>query len=156
MRLRITLIFGMLIVSVSAADPTPAGDLGRMQGRWETSVGKRHDFSVILDVKGSDVAATISPKVGPKLKAIGAMQLDEAATPRSLDWVDFSTPDGVEVPRILSIYRLEGDRLILRSGGFNDARPRSFEAGGEGVWTDVLVFRRPPAGDKVPVVSSNR
>ena len=156
MRLRTLLICGVLIGTASAADPTPAGDLGRMQGRWEASVGKRRDFSVILEVKGSEVAATISPKVGPKLKASGALQLDEAAKPRSLDWVDFATPDGVEVPRILSIYRLEGDRLILRSGGFNDVRPRSFEPGGEGVWTDVLVFRRPTAEDKAPAVSSSR
>ena len=42
-----------------------------------------------------------------------------AATPRAVTLarsarVKFSTPDGIEVPKILSIYRLEGDKLIVR------------------------------------------
>lgn len=131
------------------------GDLSRLQGRWEASVGRRKDFVVTLEVKGREVSATITPKVGPKLKARGELQLDEAANPRSLDWVRFSTPDGTEVPPLRAIYRLEGDRLIVRSGGFNDDRPKAFEKGGEGCWTDVLVFTRPAETSRADAVSSS-
>ena len=137
--------FSVLTVSaVLAMGAAPEGsDLSKLQGQWEASVGKRREFSVVLEVKGNDVSATITPKIGPKVKATGELQLDEGASPRSLDWVKFSTPDGIEVPKLLSIYRLEGDRLILRSGGFNDARPKVFERGGEGLWSEVMVFTRP-------------
>ena len=155
MRLRSLMILSVMIVPAMGAEPETGGDLGKIQGHWEASVGKKRDFSVALEVKGNDVSATISPKRGSKLKASGELQLDPTVTPRSLDWVRFSTPDGIEIPRVLSIYRLEGDKLIVRSGGFNDARPKSFEAGGEGVWTDVMVFTRPPATEKSATVSTN-
>jgi uncharacterized protein (TIGR03067 family) len=153
MRVRSITLFALLAASTMGAAPEK-GDLGKLQGRWEASVGKRRDFSVSLEVKGNEVSATITPKRGPKLKANGELQLDEGASPRSLDWVKFSTPDGIELPKLLSIYRLEGDRLVVRSGGFNDARPKAFEAGGEGVWTEVLVFTR-PAPSKSDAVTSN-
>jgi uncharacterized protein (TIGR03067 family) len=146
----------VLVVAALAmgADPEKKGDLGKIQGQWEASIGKKRDFKVSLEVKGNEVSATITPRRGPKLKANGELQLDESASPRSLDWVKFSTSDGIEVPKLQSIYRLEGDRLIVRSGGFNDTRPKTFEAGGEGVWTDVLVFTRPSAAPKSDAVSS--
>ncbi len=154
MRIRTLSVVAVLASALGAA---PEGsDLGRLQGRWEASVGKKREFSVSLDVKGNEVSATITPRRGPKVRASGELQIDEAASPRALDWVNFSTPDGIEVPRLLSIYRLEGDRLILRSGGFNDARPRAFEAAGEGVWSEVLVFTRPQEAPKTAAVTPAR
>ena len=155
MRIRSLSLIAVLAASAMGAAPE-GSDLGKLQGRWEASVGKRHDFSVTLEVKGTEVSATITPKIGPKVRANGELQLDESASPRSLDWVKFSTPDGIEVPKLRSIYRLEGDRLIVRSGGFNDARPKAFESAGEGVWTDVLVFNRPQQAAKTAAVSSKQ
>ncbi len=154
MRFRTGMVLAALLGTAMGAAPT-GGDLGKMQGQWEALVGRRGEFAVSLEIKGHDVAATIIPKVGPKLRASGELRLDEAASPRALDWVKFSTLDGTEVPRLLSIYQLEGDRLILRSGGFNDARPKAFEKGGEGCWTDVLVFKR-PAPPKSAEATSDR
>jgi len=148
-------VLGLFVAVVGMGAAAENSDLNKLQGRWEASVGKKREFSVTLEVKGNEVAATIVPKRGPKLKANGELQLDESASPRSLDWVKFSTADGIEVPRLLSIYRLEGDRLYVRSGGFNDARPKAFEAGGEGIWTDVLVFTRPASPEKSKPVSTN-
>jgi len=153
MRRHVLFLIAVLAVPSLGAGPE-SGDLSRIQGRWEASIGRRKDFSVSLEIKGNDVAATITPKLGPKVRASGELQLDEAASPRSLDWVKFSTLDGQEVPRLLSIYRLEGDRLLIRSGGFNDDRPSTFEKGGEGPWTDVLVFNR-AAAPKADSVTSN-
>ena len=142
----------LVLVGVAGGAIPEGSDLAKIQGCWEASIGRRKDFSVTLEIKGNEVAATIAPKIGPKLKASGELQIDEAASPRSLDWVKFSTQDGQEVPRLLSIYRLEGDRLIIRSGGLNDDRPATFEKGGEGPWSEVLVFNR-PAAPKPEVIS---
>jgi uncharacterized protein (TIGR03067 family) len=142
MSIRAFVIPAVLVVSAMGAGPE-SGDLNKLQGTWEASVGKKQEFSVTLEVKGNDVTATIKPKKGPKLKANGELQIDEKASPRKLDWVKFSTPDGIEVPKMLSIYRLEGEKLYVRSGGFNDSRPKAFEAGGEGLWSEVVVFTRP-------------
>jgi uncharacterized protein (TIGR03067 family) len=144
-----------MVASFGLGAAPEQGDLPKLQGRWEASVGRRKEFAVTLEVKGREVSATITPKIGPKLKASGELQLDETVSPRSLDWVKFSTVDGTEVPTLHSIYRLEGDRLIVRSGGFNDDRPKAFEKGGEGCWTDVLVFTRPEAAPKSDTVTSN-
>ena len=144
----------MVLVGTGAAPET--GDLSRIQGRWEAAVGRRKDFAVALEVKGREVSATITPKIGPKLRASGEVELDESASPRSIDWVRFSTLDGTEVPTLHGIYRIEGDRLIVRSGGFNDARPEKFEKGGEGCWTDILVFTRPDAAPKAEAVTTGR
>ena len=57
------------------------GDLPRLQGRWEASVGRRKEFAVALEVKGREVSATITPKIGPKLRANGELQLDETVSP---------------------------------------------------------------------------
>jgi hypothetical protein len=40
-----------------------------------------------------------------------------------------------------AIYRFDGEQLTMRSGGFNDGRPTAFEPG-DGIWADVLTFRR--------------
>ena len=149
------MVVAVVLTSFGLGAAPEQGDLPRLQGRWEASVGRRKEFVVSLEVKGREVSATITPKFGPKLKANGELQLDESASPRSLDWVKFSTPDGIEVPKLLSIYRLEGDRLIVRSGGFNDARPKAFEKGGAGCWSDVLVFTRPVEAPKADAVTSN-
>lgn len=144
----------VLLAAASLGAAPEESDLSKLQGYWETSVGRRREISVTIEIKGNDVAATVTPKVGPKLRVSGELQVDEAASPRSLDWVKFSTLDGQEIPRLLSIYRLEGDRLVVRSGGFNDSRPKVFEKGGEGVWSEVVVFTR-PAAPKPDAVTSN-
>jgi uncharacterized protein (TIGR03067 family) len=133
-----------LFVACLAIGAAPeAGDLGKLQGSWEASVGRKGEFTVAIEIKGREVSATISSALGPKLRASGELELDENRSPRALDWVKFSTLDGQEVPTIHAIYRLEQDRLILRSGGLNDDRPKAFESGGTGCWSEVLVFNRP-------------
>jgi uncharacterized protein (TIGR03067 family) len=125
-----------------AASPSVTDDVARLQGRWQTRVGAKKEVRVALEIRGSQVDATITTKLGLKVKASGAIRVNESTSPRSLDWVGFKTPDGQDVPDLLAIYRLEGDRFTLRSGGFNDERPTDFEPG-EGMWADVLVFERP-------------
>lgn len=130
----------MLVPAVGAA-PEMSGDIAKLQGRWETRVGAKKEVGVVLVIKGCSVTATITTPVGMKVRAVGELKLDEATQPKSLDWVKFKTPDGLDVPELQAIYRLDGNRLTLRSGGFNDERPTAFEPG-DGIWADVLLFDR--------------
>jgi uncharacterized protein (TIGR03067 family) len=137
-----SLLMGLLVMVVlTGAAPELSGDVARLQGRWGTRLGAKKEVEVVLTIKGCRVNATITTPAGMKVKAAGELKLDEATQPKSLDWIKFKTPDGVEVPELQAIYRLEGNRLTLRSGGFNDSRPTTFEPG-DGIWADVLVFER--------------
>jgi uncharacterized protein (TIGR03067 family) len=132
----------LLAVMASGAAPAVQGDLARLQGPWETKVGLKKGTTVRIEIKGKLVAATISTPQGIKIQADGEVKIDETVTPKALDWVKFTTLDGEEVPEVHAIYRIEGDRLFIRSGGFNDQRPTEFNPG-DGVWANVLVFERP-------------
>jgi uncharacterized protein (TIGR03067 family) len=132
----------LLVVMASGAAPAVQGDLARLQGQWETKVGLKKGTTVRIEIKGQSVAATISTPQGVKIRADGELKIDETVSPKALDWVKFTTLDGEDVPEVHAIYRLEGERLFIRSGGFNDQRPTEFNPG-EGVWASVLVFERP-------------
>jgi uncharacterized protein (TIGR03067 family) len=133
----------LLVVGASGAAPTSKveGDLSKLQGRWETKVGLKKGTIVRLEIKGRSVAATILTPQGMKIQADGEVKINETVTPKAVDWVKFTTVDGEEIPEVRGIYRFEGDRFYLRSGGFNDERPTGFDAG-QGVWAAVLVFQR--------------
>ena len=137
-------------VDVRAGTPNPSSDLGRLQGRWEAKAGKRVEFQVVLEIEGNQATATITPKVGPTVRATGEIKLDEGVSPRSIDWVNFATRDGQDLPPMLAIYRVDGDKFTLKNGGFNDSRPESFEGLGEGIWTQTVEFRRAPATASAP------
>ena len=117
------------------------GDLVKLQGRWAAKVGTGGEFAVELTIRGRAVVASIREAGGGTLRAQGELRIDEAARPKRLDWVKLATADGQEVPDLLGIYRLEGDRLLLRNGGLHGERPSRFEDG-DGVWAGVLVFER--------------
>ncbi|WP_422929381.1 TIGR03067 domain-containing protein [Singulisphaera sp. PoT] len=135
------LVLGLVVLAAGAA-PIVDGDLARLQGQWEAKVGQKKATKVRLEIKGHTVNATFLTPHGIKIKAEGEVNIDESTSPKALDWVKFTTLDGEEVPEVRAIYRIEGDRLVIRSGGFNDQRPKEFNPG-EGVWAAVLVFERP-------------
>jgi|GEM_PF-3217921 len=110
------LALSILMQGVEAA-PLTEGDLDRLQGRWEAKVGRKEGTVVTLEIKGQAVAATITTPRGLKIRADGEVRLDETTSPKTLDWVKFTTLDGEEVPALRAIYRLEEGRLQVRSGG---------------------------------------
>ncbi len=122
----------------------PESDLGRLQGKWTARAGVRREMKVVLDVQGRRVDAVITTPQGLNLKAQGEVKIDETTSPRTLDWVKFTGPDQQELPSILGIYKLDRESLVVCTGGFNGDRPAEFKPG-EGVLSEVVTFRRPPA-----------
>jgi uncharacterized protein (TIGR03067 family) len=137
--------WALLALLLAALAPARAGegegDLGKLQGCWATKVGTGGGFVVELRIQGRAVQASIREAGGATIRAEGELRIDESARPKRLDWVKFTTADGQEVPDVLGIYRLEGGRLLIRSGGLHGGRPDRFEEG-DGIWAGVLAFER--------------
>ncbi|APW60760.1 TIGR03067 domain-containing protein [Paludisphaera borealis] len=139
----------MMVVAISGATwavagetQSTAGDLAKLQGKWEGRAGDAKAIRVTLDVTGTNVNVLVHTPQGLKIRAKGSLKLDESTTPRSLDWVKFSCSDQQELPEIAGIYKVENDAFTICNGGFNGARPSDFKPG-DGPLADVLVFRRP-------------
>jgi uncharacterized protein (TIGR03067 family) len=148
--------FALAIVLSSAAlvaasppprDKAPQGDLAKIQGRWQTSAGPKHDIPVVVEFRGDRVTVDLTTPQGLKIRAEGKVKLDEKARPRALDWVEFTALDGQDMPEVLAIYEFDGETLKVCNGGPNNARPTEFKAG-EGALADVVVFRRPKSADR--------
>lgn len=142
-------IFALLVVGsgftpVRAAENVPGGDLARFQGRWVAKAGAERKLNVTLDVEGCRIKVKVTTPQGVTLRARGELSLDETTSPRTLDWIKLTGPDGSVLPEILAIYEFHGDSFRLCNGGPNNARPKAFAAG-EGPLADVLKFERPVA-----------
>jgi uncharacterized protein (TIGR03067 family) len=140
------LLISSVLLATEPAAPAPEpmiqGDLARLQGTWTTQAGPKHAFPVAVEIRGCSVTVTVTPPVGPKIEAVGEIQVDESASPKRLDWVRFTTIDGEQpFPEIAAIYELDGDVLRICNGGPNNPRPSDFTPG-DGVLADVLTFRR--------------
>lgn len=126
-----------------------AGDLAKFQGRWATHAGAKGKVAVLLEFQGRQVTARITTPQGLEVLAEGSLRIDEAATPKALDWVEFTSPDGAELPQLRGIYEFAGESLRIRNAALADPRPVAFQPG-EGPLAAVLVFRRPPAEARAP------
>jgi uncharacterized protein (TIGR03067 family) len=130
-----------LVVTVGGAAPALEGDMAKLQGCWTTKVGPKKEITIQLEIKGQTVSATVSA-LGLKVLAEGEVKIDESVSPKRVDWVKLSTPDGHEFPELLGIYEIADGKLKIRNGGLHDDRPTAFDAG-DGYWGEVAVFERP-------------
>ena len=118
-------------------------DLGRLQGRWACRVGARKQIHVVLTVRGRQVDAAINGPQGIRLQAQGEVKVDETTSPRQVDWMNFTSADQQDLPPLAGIYKLDGNTFTVCTGGMNGTRPKEFKPG-EGVLSEVVVFRREP------------
>jgi uncharacterized protein (TIGR03067 family) len=147
--LRLSLAWMIVVVSSVLAHAgtetiSPDSDLGRIQGKWTAKAGARRELRVALDIQGRRVEAVVTTKQGINLRAQGEVKIDESTSPRTVDWIKFNGPDQQELPAILGIYKFDRETFVVCTGGFNGDRPSEFKPG-EGVLTEVVTFRRPPA-----------
>ena len=117
------------------------GDLARLQGTWTARAGRGKDIQVVLKIEADAVDVAIAAPGGLQFSVKGNLKVDDATTPKALDWTGLTLFDGQEFPDNLAIDALEGDTFTLRNGGPNNARPREF-APGQGALAGVVIFSR--------------
>lgn len=121
------------IGSHSRAEDAPKGDLGKLQGKWSALVGPQKDVPLVLTIKGNDVTVLVSLPDGNDIELKGQIKVDDKAEPnKTLDWVNFSSPQGDSVEDNLAIYKIEGEEVTICSGGPGNQRPDTFQAAADG------------------------
>lgn len=141
----LVILIAPVLMAAGPADRL-SGDLAKIQGDWTVNAGPKRDIPVTLSIKGNEVTVDFASPLGIKIHAEGKVKIDDAASPKTVDWVGFSFVDGQEFPEVLGIYELGDQTLKMVNGGPNDRRPTVFKKG-DGALADVLVFTR--TGSKV-------
>ncbi|QEH33539.1 hypothetical protein OJF2_20410 [Aquisphaera giovannonii] len=139
----ITIILGLTSPAVLGGEAI-RGDLAQLQGRWSATTGAKKQVQVVMTIQGRDVSVAIKTPTGTDIQVTGELKLDESTSPRSLDWTKFTGPDEQPLPEVAAVYKVEGDTFTVCNGGFLGKRPREFKPG-DGVFADVVVFRRLPS-----------
>ena len=121
-------------------DPEAAkSDLDKLKGKWEGEFhGGEADLPIVMEIDGDDVTITITTPDGDEFTMDGALKLDEAKDPKTLDFVDFTSPSGESAPDSLALYTLDGDTLTIDSGGPGNDRPSKIDPGSD----HYLVLKR--------------
>ena len=146
----LTSFLSLVVVAMGSggADPAPTGVLGQLQGTWVARTGPKQSILVRLELNGRTAKFTVELPAGLTIEAEGQVQLNEAATPKTVDWINFHGPDEQELPVIPAIYRLDAKTFVVCSGGLNNGRPKEFTPG-EGLLSEVVTFSRVEAGPSV-------
>ena len=127
-------------VKCTTADEAPKGDAAKLAGSWEAKIGENKDRTIVVEFKDKAAIARISGGDGNAATFKGEFAINEAATPRTIDFTKFKGEDGNEIGGDnLGIYKIEGDTLTICVGGHGNPRPSEFkgESGGDGpnLWT---------------------
>jgi uncharacterized protein (TIGR03067 family) len=154
MRLALIVATALGLVNVSASADELKGDLAKLQGTWSAKVGRNKDIPVTLLIKEDAVEFVITRTDGDAIKLKGKVKLNDQASPKTIDWVEFTRPQGDPIPPNLGIYKLEGDNWTTCSGGPGNDRPSKFDSGEGGppslaTWTRVKekLAEKPITGD---------
>ncbi len=123
-------------------DQTPKGDLAKLQGTWTAKVGPEKNVPLTLAIKGSAVTLKFTGRDGQERDLKGEIKIDETAKPhKTLNWTNFTRPDGEAAPENLALYELDGKTLTICSGGPGNARPTELKAG-EGGPPNLIVLKK--------------
>ena len=130
---------------VFAGDP-PAklkGDIAKLQGKWTAKFGPDGSFELTILFKENTVTFSGETPDGQTFEVKGEAKLDEAAKPhKTIDYLNFTGPDGSPMPDILGIYNFDGDdKVKLCSGAPGQDRPTEFKTG-EGPGNTITMVRK--------------
>ncbi len=144
-------LFALVLTATSTRADEPKGDLAKLQGSWSAKVGPDKSIPITLTVKDSTITLKVTRPDDEVIELKGELKLDDKASPKTSDWIKFTSPDGQELGDNKAIYKLEGDTWTTCSGGPGNDRPTKFEPGEGGppnltVWTRV----KEKADDKAP------
>jgi uncharacterized protein (TIGR03067 family) len=123
-----------LAVVLLTASLAAAGDADTLKGKWTAKVGPNEDIEITIEFQDKAVLVTVPDGNGGEIQINGEYILDEKATPKKIDFIKFSSPDGGSVEDNLGIYQLNeaGDEVKICTGGPGQDRPDAFVPQGDG------------------------
>ncbi len=136
----------LLVPMAALAQDAPTGDLKSIQGAWTAMVGPNKDFPVEFAIDGAKVSIKWKTPEGQEGLMKGEIKLDESKSPKQWDWLNFELLDGTSVKSNLAIYKLDGDKLSICSGGPEKDRPTEFKDDPSGMPNLVEFTRKKPDG----------
>ncbi len=135
-RLSVVAILALLASPVFAdeKDKPAKGDLAKFQGTWTSSFGANNEASLLVTIKEKAAHVKFTLGDGQSFEVDGAIKLDEKAKPhKTIDWVDFKTPQGDAAPDNPGIYEFTDENTVkVCNGGPANERPTEFKAGDGG------------------------
>ena len=148
-----TILAAAAASATSAQDAKPEGELAKIQGKWTAMVGPEKNIPLTAVFTGKDVKIMMTIQE-QEVEIKGKVKLDEAKSPKQWDWTEFEGPQGQQVEDNLSIYKLDGDKLTICSGGPGNDRPTEFKEG-DGGPPNLVVFTR-AKDDKKPTEKTDK
>jgi uncharacterized protein (TIGR03067 family) len=137
----LTLALGSL---AAADDPAEkAGDLAKMKGTWKTFAGPNKDVPITLKIDGNSAIATFSTPEGETVTIKGEIKVNDAATPKTIDFINFKRPNDEDAGDNLGIYELKDNELRICNGGPGEERPKEFKDGDDGKPSIHILTREP-------------
>lgn len=119
----------------------PEGDLAKLQGQWKTLIGPEKNVPLLVTIKGKAITAVLKPPTGEDFTLHGELKLDETANPKTVDWINFKSPNGDETQSNFGLYKFEGEKWIVCNGGPGKPRPTEMKAGEDGP-PNLIEFER--------------
>jgi uncharacterized protein (TIGR03067 family) len=106
-------------------------DLAALQGMWEQVAAEENGVCNPLDAYGGPVLTTfhhnhfaVRRAADGVLLLEGRFELDAAASPKAINWIDAIGPDaGKSLP---AIYKLDGDHFVFIAADEGAPRPTEF------------------------------
>jgi uncharacterized protein (TIGR03067 family) len=125
-------LVAMTVGSVASAQDAPKGEAG-IKGKWTAKVGPNQDIPIVVDFQdGGKVEISVEAGDGQTIAISGKYKTDEAKSPKTIDFLDFMSPDGESTPDNLGIYEIKDGKLRVCTGGPGNERPTEFLPGEEG------------------------
>lgn len=121
----------------------PEGDLAKIQGTWAAMVGPQADIPIEIEIKGKAATLRLS-RNGDNIELKGELALNEKASPKTIDWMNWKSPMGDNIPVNLGIYKIDGDTMTTCSGGPGNDRPSEFKQGEAGP-PNLVTYKRKKA-----------
>ncbi|GAC1316114.1 MAG: hypothetical protein NVSMB14_15590 [Isosphaeraceae bacterium] len=122
------------------------GDLAKLQGKWKATVGPQKNIPIVVEIKDKKLTVLVSVPDQAEVTLEGQIAVDAKKSPKEIDWIKFTGPDGNDIPDNKGIYEINGDEWKVCNGGPGNDRPKEFKE--EGEQQQVVVFTRVKDKDK--------